>query len=117
MTLATRDSILGAFDSDTKDIDAKGWGTVRIRTMSTAERLSLTHKYDGDSLTNDEAAAFYCELVAQCVVDEHNEQMFSDNGDVEQLKTRDWKVIEHVADAILEFNGLKEDAVEESAKN
>uniref|UniRef100_A0A6M3L8P0 Tail assembly chaperone n=1 Tax=viral metagenome TaxID=1070528 RepID=A0A6M3L8P0_9ZZZZ len=117
MAIATRDTILGAYDNETRDIDGKGWGTLRIRTMSAAERLMLTKKYQTETLTNDQAAAFYCELIAMCLVGEDGRRLFDTNGDIEVLQTRDWKLIELVVGEILAFNGLAENSVEEMAKN
>ena len=114
MGYATKAEILAAKDSDVADVDVRGWGKIRLRSLSVQERLDLTGKY-GDDVTAEQAVEFYCELLALSLVDDAGERMFTANGDVASLKTRDFKTIEFVAQEILKHNGMQ--AGEETAGN
>lgn len=106
MGLATKQQILESCDWDFDEFDVEKWGRVRIRALSAKERLDLVGEFGSGGLSNDQAAGFFCKLIALAVVDEANRQVFDMNGDIEKLKSRNWNRLQFVADRIMEFNGM-----------
>ena len=114
--IATRDSIIKADDLTTSTVTTDEWGTVRIRTMTGAER----DEFDAMIVRNKNAKQFHdptevrARLVVLCAIDESGARLFTEE-DIPQLQQKAAKPLGAVADAIAALNGL--DGEEDIEKN
>ena len=119
MALLTREEILQADDLPVEDVDVPEWGgTVRVRTLSGAER----DRFEG-SITEQrgkkikvKADNIRAKLVALSVVNEKGQPVF-DEGDVRQLGKKSAKALDRVFDVAQRLSGISDEDVEELAKN
>jgi len=119
VALLTREEILQADDLPVEDVDVPEWGgTVRVRTLSGAER----DRFEG-SITEQrgkkikvKADNIRAKLVALSVVNEKGQPVF-DEGDVRQLGKKSAKALDRVFDVAQRLSGISDEDVEELAKN
>lgn len=106
----TRDAILSADDLPRREVPCPEWGgSVWVRSITLAERLELMPlvKSDGD---------ITAEMVALCACDEAGTRLFALD-DAQRLKAKSAAVVQRVALAALELNGLTKGAAEGAEKN
>ncbi|MBT8199581.1 MAG: phage tail assembly chaperone [Acidimicrobiia bacterium] len=115
--LLTRDQILSAEDRPTSDVDVPEWGgTVRIRSLSGAERARIEsesqQRSDGKTVRMDGLRELYVSLSA---IGEDGERLFTEK-DVEELGNKSAAALDRVMDAVIELNALG-DGVDELEGN
>lgn len=119
MGLLTRESILGAVDLRTVDVDVPEWGgTVRVSMMTGTERdafESETVVRKGKRVEVN-MVNMRARLVARTVVDETGARVFED-GDVLALAAKSAAALNRVFEAARILNGLTEEAAGEAAEN
>lgn len=130
MALMTREQILGAQDIAFEDIDLSdipGWGTVRIKDLSAAERDRLEAsmvrqqrqpKRGGGVTVRQEAnleniRARFC---AACIVGEDMRPLFTE-ADLVVLGSKSARALDRIFDRIKDRNGLNDEAVQEFVEN
>jgi hypothetical protein len=118
MTLLSKSAILGASDLKTEDVAVPAWGgTVRIRTMTGAERdefrasIATTAGESGVPIGKFSAAV----LVATCV-DESGSRLFTAD-DMAGLQAKAAASLDAPAAVAMRLNGLGVGAVEAAEKN
>jgi len=117
--LLTKDAILAANDLVTEDVEVPEWGgTVRVRTLSGAERDAfeqavVTRK--GKNVTTN-LANIRAKMVALCVVDENGQRLFADK-DVLLLGTKSAAALDRVFTVAQQLAGLTDKDVDELAEN
>jgi hypothetical protein len=113
MTLLSRDSILRAQDVSTKDVEVPEWGgSIRVRTMTVAERNEFARK----AASGTDSVNVSAWLVSLVAVDEKGAALFKPE-DVKALEERNFKAIDRIVDAILQVNGIGQKQVEAAEKN
>lgn len=119
MGLLTRESILGAVDLRTVDVDVPEWGgTVRVSMMTGTERdafESETVVRKGKRVEVN-MVNMRARLVARTVVDEAGVRVFED-GDVLALAAKSAAALNRVFEAARILNGLTEEAAGEAVEN
>ena len=130
MALMTREQILGAQDIAFEDIDLSdipGWGTVRIKDLSAAERDRLEagmvrqkrEPKRGSGVTVRQEAnlenirARFC---APCIVGEDMRPLFTE-ADLVVLGGKSARALDRIFDRIKDRNGLNDEAVQELVEN
>lgn len=127
MTLMSKAAILGAVDIGFEDIDLSdvpGWGTVRIKDLTAAERdaleASLTVDVAGgrkggvtQKVSLDNVRAAFC---AAALVDEDGNLLFS-KADLGALGRKSARALDRIFARIRERNGLSDGDVQELAEN
>ena len=130
MALMTREQILSAQDIAFEDIDLSdipGWGTVRIKDLSAAERDRLEAsmvrqqrqpKRGGGVTVRQEAnleniRARFC---AACIVGEDMRPLFTE-ADLVVLGGKSARALDRIFDRIKDRNGLNDEAVQELVEN
>ncbi len=117
--LLRREDILAASDIQTEEVEVPEWGgCVLVRGMTGAERDEfeasvMERKGKNVRFNLNDARA---KLVAACVVDEAGARVFSDS-DVRLLTRKSAAALDRVAQAAQRLSGLREDDLEELAKN
>jgi hypothetical protein len=110
--MLNRDSILGANDLKTVDLEVPEWGgTVRIRTMTGIARQEYyrsTAAKDGTPKNVMEA------LIVACAVDEKGNPLFT-SADLNALAQKSSIAINRVFESAAELNGLTQKAVDDIA--
>jgi hypothetical protein len=128
--LMTREQILGAQDIGWEDVDLSdipGWGTVRIKDLSAAERdaleLSLVQERvvkgpGGRTTTTRETRMdnVRATFVAAAVVDEDLRPIFS-RSDLQALGGKSAKALDRLFNRVRVRNGLTAEDVEELAQD
>jgi hypothetical protein len=116
MTLLTREAILTAQDLAHEDVPVPEWGgTVRVRTLTGAERDALgAAMVDADG--KPDLVGYRCRMVAASVVDEAGARLFSD-ADAAALGAKSASALDRVASAVERINGMGAEAVEAAEKN
>lgn len=119
MALLGRNAILEADDLKTEDVHVPEWGgDVRIRMLTGEQRdayeTSMVElKKDGTPKSNTENVR--ARLVALCIVNENNEQMFN-KADVKLLGRKSAAALDRVATAAQRLNGISDEDIEELAE-
>ena len=130
MALMTREQILSAEDIAFEDIDLSdipGWGTVRIKDLSAAERDRLEAsmvrqrsqpKRGGGVTVRQETnleniRARFC---AACIVGEEMQLLFGE-ADVLALGRKSARALDRIFDRVRARNGLSEETVNELVEN
>lgn len=130
MPLMTREQILAVQDIGFEDIDLSdipGWGIVRVKDLSGAERDRLEAsmvkqkrepKRGGGVTVRQEASlenirARFC---AACMVDEQFRLLFTE-ADLVALGGKSARALDRIFDRIKDRNGLNDDAVQELVEN
>lgn len=117
--LLTKEQILKAQDTETRDVEVPEWGgVVRVKAMTGEERdrfeasiVTTRGKNVQRNLVNIRA-----KLVANTAVDEANKLLFSFE-DVTALGQKSAKALDRVYSAAAELSGISDADVEEMAKN
>lgn len=105
----TRDQILATADLPAEDVEVPEWGgTVRVRTMTAAERDVIS------GITDD--IHFMERLVAVVVIDEAGNRVFSD-ADVEALGKKSAHALTRVFRVGLRLSSMQAGAVDGAVKN
>jgi hypothetical protein len=117
--LLTKDAILAANDLVTEDVEVPEWGgTVRVRTISGAERdafeQAIVTRKGKNVQTN--LANIRAKMVALCVVDENGQRLFADK-DVLLLGTKSAAALDRVFTVAQQLAGLTDKDVDELAEN
>ncbi len=115
MALLNKEAILGASDLKTEDVEVSEWGgTVRVRTMTGAERdaLGKSMMVDGKMSTDN----YRAKLLSRCIVDEAGNTVFSE-ADIAALNGKNTLALERVFKAADGLNSLSEATVEAAEKN
>lgn len=115
MGLATAESILGSVDFDTKDIELRHWGTVRIRMLTAPERLGFVKRF-GKEVEGEAAMQITLDVVVTAAINEDGSPLFTAE-QLERLKHKNWDNISTLAREALAFNGVSEEVVKEAEKN
>lgn len=113
--MSLRDDILGSSKIRTADIVVPVWGAVRIRELGLKSmmevRAALTHADDG-SATMELDAEQIASVVAQVIIDDAGNRVFSDD-DIPELTSRPTEAMVYVYQQAIELSG----SVEESEGN
>lgn len=115
MSLLSRDQILGASDLAHEDIPVPEWGgTVRIRSLSGAERdeyeNSLVQQVGNKQVTNARNAR--AKLVAMAAVGEDGQPVFT-KADVIKLGSKNSAALQRLFDAACRLSGFTDEDVKE----
>lgn len=128
MALMTREQILGAPDIEFEDVDLShvpGWGTVRVKDLTAAERDKLeqsvvaerTEMVNGKpqkrQVLKENVRATFC---AACIVGEDMRPLFS-KVDITALGQKSAKALDAIFTLIRKRNGISEDDVAELEGN
>lgn len=109
MALLSREAILAKQDILTKDVEVPEWGgTVRVRSMTVAERNEFAKK------DNDLGLSVW--LVALLSIDEKGVRLFRDE-DVEALQKKNPVPFDRVLHTALSLNGVTKEKIDEAEKN
>ena len=109
----TAESILQSDDFVFAEVECPEWGgTVRIRSMSGAQRATLKKAVNNGTETADEM------ICVMCIVDDDGNRIFNSN-QIELLRKKNTNAITRVAKRALQISGLIDvkQAVEEAEKN
>lgn len=112
--ILTRAEILAAA-ANRKTVDVESdrlGGSVRLRELTTAEMFAFrreTKEVDGEESG--------LHLLAKCWVDESGERCFDGNEGLDALGSMPVEVLNELVDAVLEVNGIGEQAAEAAEKN
>ena len=115
--MLTREAILAANDTPTRDVDVPEWcGTVRVRTMSARDRdalefAAIAAREEGSTVDNVRAR-----YAAACIVDDKGNQVFTDE-DITALGNKSGAALDRVYQAIAELNRIMPGDIEDAAKN
>jgi len=116
MKLLNKSAILGVEDLKHEDVFVAAWGgTVRVRTMTGAERdefRTVIASDDGKPAPGKVSAAL---LVATCV-DENGARMFTAD-DMDALQEKSAPALDVLAEVAMRLNGMGSTAVSDAAKN
>ena len=114
--MLSRDQILNATDLKTIDVPVPEWGgSVTVRTISGAERDAWEASIVGENRKLDTVnlRARFCALV---IVDDQGQRIFNDL-DAQLLGRKSAKALSRVFEAGQKLNGIRDEDVEELAKN
>lgn len=109
----TAESILQADDFTFADVECPEWGgTVRIRSLSGAQRVQLKKAIDNH---NDDIDEMVCVM---CIVDEDGNRILNRN-QIGELSKKNTKAITRIAIRALEISGMRDPnkAVADAEKN
>lgn len=113
MAYLNADSILHADDFVYADVECPEWGgTVRIRSLSGAQRVTLKKAIDAGQDDIDEM------LCVMCIVDEDGNRILN-RSQIGELSKKNTKAITRVAIKALEISGMRDPskAVKDAEKN
>ena len=112
-TYLTAESILQAEDFSYADVECPEWGgTVRVRSLSGAQRVTLRKAIDAGQSDVDEM------LCVMSIVDEDGNRIFNRN-QIGELSKKNTIAITRIAKRVLEISGLREPekSVKDAEKN
>lgn len=130
MAVMTRDQILGTPKASHTDVDLSdipGWGVVRIKDLSAAERDQIEQSCVVDRLVVVKGGRrklrretsldnIRAKFVAACVVDEDGNSVFTLD-DVKALGQLNARAIDRIFTVVQERNGLRDEDLDELAGN
>lgn len=120
MALLKKEEILGVNDLAFEEIEVPEWGgTVRIKTMTGAERdefESDVFETKGNNSSKVNMRNFRAKLVSKCLVDENGNRIFAD-ADIEALGKKSAKALDRVFAVAQRINAIGQKEVEELTKN
>jgi hypothetical protein len=109
--MALADEILAADDCDLLDLPVEKWGKkIYLRSLSGAERNIVVKLSSGD------VDMFQRKVLQFGIADAQGKPIFGDK-QIAGLMAKNGKLLEEIAVAILEHNGLKGDAVDKEKKS
>lgn len=116
MTVLSKTAILEAQDLKFQDVEVPEWGgTVRVRTMSGAERDAM-----GAAMVDEggkvDMHLYRVRLLAMCIVGEDNQRMFSD-ADVGALAQKSAVALDAVFQVADKLNSITAASVEAAKGN
>lgn len=107
MSILNKSAILAASDIQTADVDVPEWGgTVRVRTISVAERFKANAAAMEATKTNNDPLLFSVYLCAACMVDESGSGEAWTAEDITALMQRANGPFERVFEAASKLNGF-----------
>lgn len=115
----TREEIMALDDRPVHVVVNREWGPVILRGLTTAERASVIDaaaQVQADDLKGAPVMETAVTMVILSVVDETGARLFSED-DRADLMGKSGEVIQELAEAAMQFNGMTADAVEEAEKN
>lgn len=113
--LLSKDAILNADDLKHEDVDVAQWGgTVRVRTMTGAERDEFRNSVSAEGGIGP--GRFSVALLAATLIDETGARLFT-VAEIDQLAEKSATSIDKPAAVSMRLNGIGGAAAEESAKN
>lgn len=113
MKYLTAENILQAEDFSYADVECPEWGgTVRVRSLSGAQRVTLRKAIDSKQSDVDEM------LCVMSIVDEDGNRIFNRN-QIGELSKKNTIAITRVAKRVLEISGMRdpEKSVKDAEKN
>lgn len=117
MGLLTKEQILSSNDRPTQDMEVPEWGgTVRIRSMTGAERDTFETEMFGLKDPKQRAANMRARLVSRCLVNEAGERLFSDKEAIE-LGKKSCAALDRVYEVVAKLNRLTVEDEKELTKN
>lgn len=93
-------------------IEREGWESVRLQELSTAEMMAYRRETKGG---DEEEAGL--QLLARCWVDDAGERLFAGADALQGLGCVPIDVLQSLTKAVLQVNGLNEQAVEEAGND
>jgi len=115
MTLLNKTSILGAADLKHEDVTVPAWGgTVRVRTMTGAERDEFRAAIAGGG--DLPVGKFSAALLAVTLIDEEGNRLFTLD-DLNALQAKAGASLDVPAAVAMRLNGLGGSAVGDAVKN
>lgn len=109
--VVNRDAFLKAAPLKTKKVKIKNLGEICIREMNGQERDTFEA-----SITGEEGKAntrgMRARLVMLCLCDEDGHRLFPNDEDFDVVNGKPASMLQEIADAIIELNGLKPEEVE-----
>lgn len=119
MGLLSKDAILSAQDLETRDVTVPEWGgVVRVKGLTAAERDAFESEIvqrNGRNVTQN-LRNIRARLVAMSVINEDGARVFGFR-DIEALGEKSAKALDRVFSAAQELSGLRDEDVDELAKN
>lgn len=112
--LATKQDMLRA-KLPTRDVEAGAFGTVRLRKFSASRRIAISSKYAGD-VKGDLAMQMCIEVIAESVIDEVGNQMFTLD-EAQALVEKDYDDLIALMKEAMDLNGFGRDVVDDAKKN
>lgn len=113
MGYLNRDAILGADDSEFRDVEVPEWGgTVRIKSITGAQRDAFEASLrEGKGKNADvNLRNMRAKLIIMCAVDEHGSKLFTQE-DLRKLGSKNAKPLDRLFDACTQMIGMTEDDV------
>jgi hypothetical protein len=113
MNYLTAENILQSEDFAYADVECPEWGgTVRVRSLSGAQRVTLKKAIDAGQSDIDEM------LCVMCIVDADGNRIFN-KSQIAELSKKNTKAISRVAIRVLEISGMRdpEKSVKDAEKN
>lgn len=116
MEFLTKKDILAAQDLKTEVVDVPEWGgKVKVCGLSATDRDGFENEMFEQSQSPG-MKIVRASLCARCIVDEKNKRLFTD-GEVKQLGAKSAVALNRVFKVAQKLCGLREEDVEELAKN
>lgn len=117
MALLSKSAILGASDLKTEDVLVPAWGgTVRVRTMTGAERDEFRASIAATGDVGVSIGKFSAALLCAACVDESGARLFTAD-DMAALQAKSAASLDAPAAVAMRLNGLGGNAVEMAEKN
>lgn len=115
MALLNADSILGADDLPTQDVEVPEWGgTVRVRGLTGAERDKLESSLvetKGNSVTQN-MDHYRAKIVVLAAIDDKGYPLFEQKH-IKKLSAKSAKALDRVAEAASKLSGMSQEDVKE----
>ena len=113
--MLTKEQILRADDLSREKVEIPEWGgVVFVRTLSGTERDAWELRLS--SIREKGVGDIRASLAVACVVDESGKRLFADS-DIAELGKKSWKPLDRIFDVAMRLNKMREEDVEELAKN
>lgn len=101
---------------DVKQIDVPDFGSVYIREISAGERDKIETIVAQFNRSPDTVTQYRARMVAMFLCDESAKRLFSDK-ELAHLDNMNAKVVDYIFERGLEFNGFKDEAIDDAEKN
>lgn len=110
------DFIAAASIHGVKEIDVPKLGAVFIREISAGERDKIETVVAQFNRNPDTVSQYRARMVAMFLCDENAKRLFSDK-ELAQLDGMNAEIIDYIFERGLEFNGFKDDTIDDAEKN